>query len=80
MMKLRSDMLFHTMAPQARHVMAFTEVCTLAACEAERRRGRVPLHIEFLLIELPAELSARLTIARAESSREVQPNFGISIV
>src|SRR5690348_11982421 len=27
MMKLRSDMLFHTLAPPARHVMIFTESC-----------------------------------------------------
>lgn len=74
LMKLRSDMLFHTLANSARHIMIFTEPCMLASCEAERARGRVPSHIEFVLVPLPDELAARLSLARDRSSKEVRPS------
>ena len=75
LMKLRSDMLFHTLADSARHIMVFTEPCMLASCEAERARGRVPSHIEFVLVPLPDELATRLGLSRDQSSREVRPTF-----
>jgi hypothetical protein len=73
LMKIRSDMLFHTLAAPARHIMVFTEPCMLQACESERSRGRVPTHIEFALAPLPSELSHRLATSREDSSKEVRP-------
>ena len=75
LMKIRSDMLFHTLAEPARHIMAFTEPCMLASCEAERARGRVPTQIEFVLAPLPDELAARLALSRDQSSKEVRPTL-----
>jgi hypothetical protein len=75
LMKIRSDMLFHTLATPARHVMLFTEGCMLASVEAERERGRVPVHIELMKAELPTDLANRLIESRARSSREVTPTI-----
>jgi hypothetical protein len=73
LMKLRSDMLFHMLAPPARHIMLFTEPCMYEQIRAESERGRVPTHIEFLRAELPSDLAARLATSRDRSSREVRP-------
>lgn len=72
-MKLRGDMLFHTLAAAPRKLMVFTEECMYTACTKERERGRTPRDIEFLLVRLPKELHRRLTTARESASREVRP-------
>jgi len=74
MMKLRSDMLFLLMAElPTRRFIVLTEKCMLENCEKEKSGGRVPQEIQFLLAEIPAELSSRLAAARNLASKEVQP-------
>ncbi len=73
MMKLRSDMLFLTMAGAKRRIVVLTEKDMYARCLAEVERGRVPPEIEFALAAIPDELRARLKKARDSASREVSP-------
>lgn len=74
MMKLRSDMLFLSMAeaPTKRYIV-LTEESMYAACLKEKAGGRTPQGIEFLLAKIPAELEVRLMKARAAASKEVSP-------
>lgn len=72
--KLRGDMLFHTLALPARHVMVLTEPCMHDACLAEKARGRVPGHLEFRRAVLPSELAEKLAASRDRSSIEVRPS------
>jgi hypothetical protein len=78
-MKLRSDMLFLTLAAPTRPVMVFTEQDMYQACLNERAGGRVPPKIEFVHAPLPPELEARLCTARQKSSDEVSPPKPASI-
>ena len=73
-MKLRSDMLFLTMveAP-AKKFIILTDGGMRDACLRERQGGRTPNEIEFLLAEIPDELSSRLLEAKDKASREVSP-------
>lgn len=73
LMKLRGDMLFHSMAVGRRQIMVLTESCMFDACLAEQAKGRVPRGIEFVHVKLPEDLSARLAVSRDRSSLEVQP-------
>lgn len=73
LMKLRADMLFHTMAVASRKLMVFTEPCMYQACSSEQVRGRTPQDIEFVLAQLPPGLAAKLSTSRDRSSREVRP-------
>jgi hypothetical protein len=66
LMKLRGDMLFHTLVSVPHKIMAFTEPCMHQACLA-------PTDIEFIYIPLPVELAAKLSLSRDCSSREVRP-------
>lgn len=73
MMKLRSDMLFLLLAGRPKSFLVLTEQDMYQLCLKERHGGRVPLEIEFLYAELPAELAQRLRDARRASSTEVSP-------
>lgn len=72
--KLRSDMLYLTMAPCPRRVMILTDSAMHQRCLHERKTGRVPACIEFLHAEIPAEYASKLTIAQAEAAKEVTPD------
>ena len=73
LMKLRSDMLFLTMAEAKRRVVVLTERDMYDRCLAEKQGGRTPPEVEFALAEIPDELRKRLLKAKAVSSREVSP-------
>lgn len=74
MMKLRSDMLFlHLALGLSKRLIVLTEEGMFAHCEKERKGGRVPLDIEFILASLPADLRERLAQARKIASQEVTP-------
>lgn len=73
LMKLRSDMLFLLLAAPKRAVMILTERDMYDLCEKEKDGGRVPRNIEFFHAPLPADLAARLKVARQASSDEVPP-------
>jgi len=73
LLKIRSDMYFLLLADADRRVVVLTEADMLAVCEAEKRNGRVPPSIEFVLAEIPDELRNRLNAARRKASEEVSP-------
>jgi hypothetical protein len=73
LLKIRSDMYFLLLADADRRVVVLTEPDMLAVCEAEKRNGRVPASIEFVLAHIPNELRNRLNAARQKASEEVSP-------
>jgi hypothetical protein len=73
LMKLRSDMLFLSMAEAERRVIVLTESDMYERCIAEKNGGRVPREVEFVLAQIPNELRLRLQSAKAASSKEVSP-------
>ena len=73
LMKLRSDMLFLLLASPKRSLMILTERDMYELCEKEKEGGRVPRNIEFHHAPLPADLAAKLKVARQASSEEVSP-------
>lgn len=68
--KLRSDMLFLSMAQAERRLMVLTEADMHALCLKEQQSGRVPAGIEFHLVKLPPDLDEALRKARRAASRE----------
>ena len=72
LMKLRADMLMHNLATAATKLMVFTEACMFESLRREQENGRAPHDIEFVLVELPSELSLPLAAARELASREVR--------
>jgi hypothetical protein len=74
LMKLRSDMLFLTMAEGVtRRLLVLTERDMHEVCAKELSGGRVPAGIEILLADIPADLRERLDRARQVASQEVDP-------
>ena len=72
-MKIRSDMFFLLLTPVSRRVLIFTERDMFDLCEREKQNGRVPQTIEFVHVELPADLTLKLSMAKAAASSEVSP-------
>jgi hypothetical protein len=73
LLKIRSDMFFLMLADARVRLVVLTERDMYDLCEGERKRGRVPKAIEFLHAPLPADLAARVQIARRVASQEVSP-------
>jgi hypothetical protein len=73
LMKLRSDMLFLILANVSRRLLILAESDMYDLCQKEKQGGRVPTNIEFLHAALPADLSAKLLVAKAAESSEVSP-------
>ena len=71
--KLRADMLFLTMVVADKRLMVLTERDMYEICLKEKQGGRVPLGIEFYLVELPPELAGKLRDAKEQASQEVRP-------
>jgi hypothetical protein len=76
--KLRADMLFLLMIKAEKRLIVLTEKGMYDLCIKEQGNGRVPLEIEFILVELPEALSMSLQNARSIASKEVSPNRDIS--
>ena len=72
MMKIRSDMLFLTMAEAKRRIVVLTEKDMFERCLSEVAGGRVPPEVEFALAVIPDDLRSRLIAAREQSSKEVR--------
>jgi len=72
-MKLRSDMLFLSLASPKRAAIILTERDMFDLAQKEKDAGRVPQIIEFHHAPLPPDLAARLKLARKASSDEVSP-------
>lgn len=71
--KIRSDILFLTLARARRRVVVLTEADMFAACQSQKTAGRLPRNVEFVLVRVPTTLASRLRRARRKSSREVAP-------
>lgn len=69
-LKLRSDMLFLTMADAKRRIIVLTERDMYDQCNKEAAGGRVPPEIEFACAVLPDEVNTRLVAARKKASGE----------
>jgi hypothetical protein len=72
-MKLRSDMLFLSLASPKRAAIILTERDMFEQAQKEKDAGRVPQNIEFHHAPLPPDLAARLKLAKKVSSDEVSP-------
>lgn len=73
MLKVRSDVYFLLLANADRTLMLLTEQDMYDQWLKERENGRVPDAIEFVHVEIPDELDARLRASRSRASREVSP-------
>lgn len=72
--KLRSDMLFLLLAEGLdKRLIILTEKDMFEVCCKEKRGGRVPLGIDFVLAEIPDVLRERLAVAKDSASKEVTP-------
>ena len=69
-LKIRSDMLFLTMAEAKRRVVVLTEQDMHEQCLKEKEGGRVPQEIEFVYAPLPEKLNELLVAARRKASVE----------
>lgn len=73
LMKLRSDMLFLSLAEAQRRIIVLTDPDMHQLCLKEKEGGRIPPSIEFQLAPIPRELHERLRHAQSAASREVRP-------
>ena len=70
--KVRADLYFLLMAKATRRFVVFTDPEMDGYFQGERRKGRIPADVGFLLVEgVPAELMQRLRIAQRSASDEV---------
>ena len=71
--KIRSDILFLTLAKARRRIVVLTESDMFRTCQSQKTAGRLPSSVEFLLAKIPVGLASRLRRARRRSAREVSP-------
>ena len=74
LLKIRSDMFFLLLAEAAQRLVVLTERDMYDLCRSEKEAGRVPASIEFVHVQIPDELAARLKKARRVASKEVSPS------
>lgn len=74
-LKIRSDMYFLLLTNVQRRVVVLTERDMYELCLKESVGGRVHSDIEFVHVEIPTELAARLKSARSKASEEVSPSL-----
>lgn len=70
--KLRADCLMLALGSAKTKLMILTEYCMFKLALNEQFEGRLPLDIEFCLVELPDYLKQKLTASRDEASLEVR--------
>jgi hypothetical protein len=70
--KLRADCLMLALGSSETKLMILTETCMYELALKEQSEGRLPLDIEFCLVELPDSLKQKLTVSRDEASLEVR--------
>ncbi len=66
-------MLFLLMVKAEQRLIVFTEKGMYDLCLKEKSNGRVPLEVEFILVELPESLAKSLQDAKSIASKEVSP-------
>ncbi len=71
--KLRTDMLFLLLVKAEKRLIVLTEKGMYDLCLKEKSNGRVPLEVEFVLVELPESLAKLLQDAKSIASKEVSP-------
>ncbi len=71
--KIRSDILFLTLAKARRRIVVLTESDMFRTCQSQKTAGRLPRSVEFLLAKIPTRLASKLRRARRRSAREVSP-------
>lgn len=72
LLKLRSDILFLLLAKEPKtRLIVLTEFDMFDQCLKEKKGGRVPPEIDFVVSELPTDLKGKLTAAREVASKEV---------
>ena len=72
-LKVRSDVYFLLLAKAERTLVLLTEQDMHEQWLKEAENGRVPSRIEFVHVEIPAELDAKLQASRLRASNEVSP-------
>lgn len=70
--KLRADCLILALGSANRKLMILTETSMNELALKEQSEGRLPLDIEFWLVDLPDYLKHKLTASRDEASLEVR--------
>ena len=68
-------MLFLLMTQAEKRLIVLTEKDMYELCIREKSSGRIPLEIEFLHAELPADLVKSLRAAKLVASKEVTPQL-----
>ena len=70
--KIRSDIYFLLLTPpDCKRIMVFTEKDMFEFWVKEKRNGRVPKDIQFMIAPVPGELRQELHLAKERSSKEV---------
>jgi hypothetical protein len=70
--KLRADCLMLALGSAETKLLILTETCMHELALKEQSEGRLPLDIEFCLVELPDYLKQKLTASHDEASLEVR--------
>lgn len=70
--KLRADCLMLSLVTAKIKLMLLTESDMADFALNERKEGRLPLEVQILHVDLPAELKAKLSDARDIASKEVR--------
>ncbi len=74
MLKIRSDIYFLLLAEADHRIVVLTERDMYDQCLKEAEGGRVPKSIEFVHVEIPPQLEARLSASRGVASHELLPD------
>ena len=70
--KLRADCLMLALGSAETKLMILTEVSMHELAVKEQSEGRLPLDVEFCLVELPDYLKQKLTASQSKASLEVR--------
>jgi len=68
-------MLFLLMVKAEKRLIVLTEKGMYDLCLKEKGNGRVPLEVEFVLVELPELLAKSLQDVKSVASKEVSPRI-----
>ena len=75
LLKIRSDVLWFYMLERVpeRKLLVFSEQSMIDLIEKEKKKGRFPLDLEIVKVELPEEIAARVAESQRIASEEVSP-------
>ncbi len=72
--KIRSDVFFLLLVKAERTLMLLMEQDMYNWWVAEAQKGRVPVRVEFVHVEIPLWLNEKLRVSRWKAAREVTPD------